>query len=413
MRLLNIYTLQLDEFFGNDIPPYFILSHRWEGEEITYKDFVKGRRQDSPGYKKILAFCEYAKVLSRTEFVEAWMRKYGNVDQELDCTVEVLGPAGLWSKTRSWYNKAGQVMDPQGPVQWIWVDTCKSGCQSEGMLLTQAGCIDKRSSAELSEAINSMFAWYAGALACVAYLSDVHVPHMEDIPDDHTQGTEGIPDDDVQDDMDGIPDKDTKDTGSTSDYGIYKALKKSLWFTRGWTLQELLAPPLVIFCDSQWNVLGYLNKPTFHAEHPEVQRAHAYHLQPTLEGEISRITNIDVDYLADDPEDEGALTIGVASVAERMSWAAMRETTRIEDTAYCLWGNSMSTCRFCTEKATERSSGYRKRSFGLRTINRYSRGTRKYSPLWTTPRLPLPLTTSPTCSWVRLAKITGKGLRTP
>ena len=42
MRLLNIWSLEMDEFFDEDIPPYLILSHRWQGREITYKDFVKG-----------------------------------------------------------------------------------------------------------------------------------------------------------------------------------------------------------------------------------------------------------------------------------------------------------------------------------------------------------------------------------
>jgi len=71
--------------------------------------------------------------------------------------------------------------------QYAWIDTC---------------CIDKTSSAELSEAINSMYRWYKKAAICYAYLSDV------DSADD---------------------------------------LKDSLWFTRGWTLQELL----VIFLTSR------------------------------------------------------------------------------------------------------------------------------------------------------------------
>lgn len=82
--------------------------------------------------------------------------------------------------------------------QWVWVDTC---------------CIDKSSSAELSEAINSMFRWYENSGECYAYLEDVSI-----------------------DDMDQF--------GS------------SRWFTRGWTLQELLAPRKLYFYDKRWTTLG-------------------------------------------------------------------------------------------------------------------------------------------------------------
>jgi hypothetical protein len=75
-------------------------------------------------------------------------------------------------------------------VRYAWVDTC---------------CIDKSSSAELSEAINSMYQWYQAAHVCYAYL--------EDVPAD----------------------------GQPSD------MPRSRWFTRGWTLQELIAPQRVIF----------------------------------------------------------------------------------------------------------------------------------------------------------------------
>lgn len=86
---------------------------------------------------------------------------------------------------------------------WIWIDTC---------------CIDKSSSAELSEAINSMFDWYRGAAVCYAYLADVHL------------------------DLDG---------------GYMMAqFAASRWFTRGWTLQELVAPSVVVFLDAAWQEMG-------------------------------------------------------------------------------------------------------------------------------------------------------------
>jgi len=147
---------------------------------------------------------------------------------------------------------------------WLWIDTC---------------CIDKDSSAELSEAINSMYAWYHNATKCYAYLSDV--PHTE--ADDFER--------------------------------LFCASK---WFTRGWTLQELLAPrTLEFYCDclvdglSSWSLLG-----------------DRFNLQKL----ISKTTGINIDYLT------GFRSHEHASVATRMSWAALRETTREEDKAYCLMG---------------------------------------------------------------------------
>ena len=86
--------------------------------------------------------------------------------------------------------------------QWLWVDTC---------------CIDKGSSAELSEAINSMFYYYNKAEECYAFLSDVSTAAGADLLD---------------------------------------GLQKSQWFTRGWTLQELIAPQRVVFIASTWDIIG-------------------------------------------------------------------------------------------------------------------------------------------------------------
>ncbi|KAI0416287.1 ankyrin repeat-containing protein [Xylaria grammica] len=138
--------------------------------------------------------------------------------------------------------------------EYVWIDTC---------------CIDKTSSTELSEAINSMFRWYEQADICYAYLSDV------------PPGTDAV-------------DK-------------FRTCK---WFTRGWTLQELLAPSSVIFLNRKWETMG---------DKSDLQHA------------ISRITGIPLNFLLGDD-------LGYASVAQRMSWAAKRQTTRIEDVAYCLMG---------------------------------------------------------------------------
>ncbi|KAE9369856.1 HET-domain-containing protein, partial [Stipitochalara longipes BDJ] len=141
---------------------------------------------------------------------------------------------------------------------WIWIDTC---------------CIDKTSSAELSEAINSMFNWYQKSAACYAFLADV-------------------------------PSEDDSRSRECK-------FSKSRWFTRGWTLQELIAPPEVYFFSKDWIEIG---------------------CRTSLCLQIEEITGIDAEVLA------GANDIKNKSVAQRMSWAAKRCTTRREDMAYCLMG---------------------------------------------------------------------------
>ena len=91
MRLLHVKTRQLEEFFGEAIPQYAILSHTWGRDEVTFLDLEKENHQQKHGYAKIEGCCKQA---------------------------------------------ASDGLD------WAWIDTC---------------CIDKSSSAELSEAINSMF----------------------------------------------------------------------------------------------------------------------------------------------------------------------------------------------------------------------------------------------------------------
>lgn len=148
-------------------------------------------------------------------------------------------------------------------LEYVWVDTC---------------CIDKTSSAELSEAINSMFRWYRMASYCYAYLVDV-----PDAPEISTAYSEH----------------------PSPDFA------GSRWFSRGWTLQELLAPEIVRFYSSGGRFLGS---------------------KLDLKKEISRITSIGEGYLT------GASSLWQASIAKRMSWASSRQTTRTEDLAYCLLG---------------------------------------------------------------------------
>jgi hypothetical protein len=149
-------------------------------------------------------------------------------------------------------------------LQFFWVDTC---------------CIDKSSSAELTEAINSMFRWYRSGAKCYVYLVDVLA-----LNDDNSNNQSELP--------------------------WESAFKESKWFTRGWTLQELIAPPSVEFFSRERVRLGDKN---------------------TLERQIHEITKIPMEALR-------GISLSSFSFNERVRWAENRATTKKEDKAYCLLG---------------------------------------------------------------------------
>jgi hypothetical protein len=149
-------------------------------------------------------------------------------------------------------------------LQYFWVDTC---------------CIDKSNCTELSEAINSMFRWYRNAVKCYVYLSDVSITKR-------------------------------KASNQFSKLTWESAFRASRWFTRGWTLQELLAPGSVEFFSQEGKRLGD---------------------KRTLEQLIHEITGIAIPALRGTP-------LSQFSVDERLSWAVKRQTKREEDKAYSLLG---------------------------------------------------------------------------
>jgi heterokaryon incompatibility protein (HET) len=200
MRLLNCRTKKLEEFIGSAIPHYAILSHTWEDEEVLFNDIA----QDNVDYK--------AK--------RGWYKIEKSCEQSL-----------------------------RDGLNYVWADTV---------------CIDKSSSAELSEAINSMFKWYRNSTICYAYLCD-------------------------------LPEFD---------------LEESRWFTRGWTLQEMIAPKELWFYDRNWAIQGS---------------------KSALLEKLQDITGVDITALRG-----GSLRF--FSVAKKMSWASKRQTIREEDIAYCLLG---------------------------------------------------------------------------
>jgi hypothetical protein len=148
--------------------------------------------------------------------------------------------------------------------QYFWVDTC---------------CIDKSNNTELSEAINSMFRWYRNAATCYVYLSDVPRPAVDS-------------------------------NDRSPQLAWESAFRQSRWFTRGWTLQELIASTSVEFFSKDWEFLGD---------------------KKSLERHICEITGIPAKALQGN-------ALSNFSVTERMLWAQRRQTTREEDKAYSLLG---------------------------------------------------------------------------
>lgn len=213
MRLINTSTFQFREFPDERNVQYAILSHRWEDEEVMFQDWD-------------------------------WTPQNGLVKPRL--------MKGFYK-----IDKCCEQARKEG-LEYAWVDTC---------------CIDKKSSAELQEAINSMFRWYKGAEICYAYLSDVP-------------------------------------TSSESQ----KLLVQSKWFTRGWTLQELVATKHLMFFSSLWSEIGPRDK--FVNELKDITRIPRRILQRGFQG----------------LEKDGVL------IAQVMNWAKDRQTTRVEDRAYSLLG---------------------------------------------------------------------------
>ena len=221
MWLLSTDRAELHEFVSPEAVPggYAILSHVWDEDEQTFQD--TRRFQD-----------EYA------------ASKPNPRDR---ASPKIRGAC---------------MLAEQHGYDWLWID---------------APCIDKSSSAEVSEAINSMYRYYSLAEVCYAYLKDV--PHG-DIFDREQPATR-------------------------------EAFSKSEWHRRGWTLQELIASKIVIFLSRDWTLLG---------------------TKAELADLVESITQIPASLL-------GLKTqLAHFSIAQRMSWAANRKTTREEDRAYSLLG---------------------------------------------------------------------------
>ncbi|KAI0413934.1 HET-domain-containing protein [Xylaria grammica] len=233
------------EEFVQDVPRYAILSHTWGDEEVSLEDMRSGAAAAS--------------------------ERKGHEKITATCRIA-----------------------QEQALDYAWIDTC---------------CIDKSSSAELSEAINSMFAWYRDAAVCYVWLSDYTQDPAFVLTDEAVLASfeyrESITEQDRE--FNDPPPLTSKELDMRNHIG---RLKKCRWFSRGWTLQELIAPKHVEFYDRDWKYFG-----------SKMQLAHI----------LSWATGIDSGVLKGDSLDE-------VLVGRRMSWAANRQTRRVEDMAYCLLG---------------------------------------------------------------------------
>jgi hypothetical protein len=187
---------------------------------------------------------------------------WGDEDEEITFN-DFVNNSGMAKSGTTGYEKikfCGEQAGRDG-LRHFWIDTC---------------CIDKSNAVELQEAINSMFRWYRNATKCYVYLSDVS----------------------------------TNKNSQLSELPGESAFCRSRWFTRGWTLQELLAPISIEFFSQEGIRLGD---------------------KESLQLQIQQITGIPIGVLRGDP-------ISQISIDTRVAWIANRETTKEEDLAYSLFG---------------------------------------------------------------------------
>ncbi|KAF2972594.1 hypothetical protein GQX73_g1016 [Xylaria multiplex] len=207
MRLLNVKSHQLEEFFGDSIPDYAILSHTWGEVEVTFQGLQHWTHKWKRGYVKIKRTCQLA---------------------------------------------------AEDGLEWV--------------------------------AINSMFEWYRNSRICYIFLEDVPSPVL----------------------------------GKHNE----EAFCKARWFTRGWTLQEFIAPINIKLFDSSWEMVkstdcSFIAGHFTTEEEPSSRLYRASHFERDL---LQHFTGIDRN------------DWGSADVPTILSWAANRRTSRLEDMAYCLLG---------------------------------------------------------------------------
>ncbi|KAK7747619.1 hypothetical protein SLS62_009030 [Diatrype stigma] len=230
IRLLQCGTWEFETFRDKTLPKYAILSHTWKYNAGIPEDMT---------YQELKTWMDQRAVPKRA----TWQASWEKVEKARDIAWE-LG------------------------FRYIWIDSC---------------CIDKQDSSELTEAINSMYQWYAQSGVCIAYLSDL----------DRTE------------------------------------LGPCRWFERGWTLQELIAPSKVLFYNKDWKYCGSRNGFRVDNKHKPSE---------DLSVRIAEISSIDKSLLSRNDSLEITRSLSSIPACQKMSWASKRDTTKPEDMAYCLIG---------------------------------------------------------------------------
>ncbi|KAI0634615.1 heterokaryon incompatibility protein-domain-containing protein [Trametes polyzona] len=247
-RFMNTWTGKFEWHVDASKVHYAILSHTWraecDGGEQSFADVLKLQE------KAVELSSDSANII-------------------VNVALPSVGPSSLPFTIFSIPETSDKIVQfckvaREAGYKLIWLDSC---------------CIDKTSSAEPTEAINSMYEWYRLADICYVYLEDVPDGDNPRVLDEWGQNV--------------------------------SQFSKSRWHRRGWTLQELIAPRHVVFLTRTWCVLG---------------------TRMGLASSLEKITGINSEVLI------GQATVTSISIARRMSWAAERGTTRVEDEAYSLLG---------------------------------------------------------------------------
>jgi hypothetical protein len=281
-----------------DRTAYAIFSHRWLPEgELTFQDLSKLQSISATGFSRMIESSkEELKVLCGARILDRAMvsskgdveRNGGNIFEQMkgicgSVSAEDHHAGGVFRasvsgethRIRVYGSVSGEDHHAGGFVKFV--KFCEAALQLHcDYVWLDTGCINKQSSAELEESIRSMFRWYRNSEICIVHLSTTTSPgYMSEDP----------------------------------------------WFSRGWTLQEILAPKAIKFFWKSWQPV---------TAHPNDKIRDA-DLGIPLWKLISQITQIPEDQLLN-------FTPGTKDIRERMVWASKRKTTRIEDMAYCLIG---------------------------------------------------------------------------
>ena len=253
---------------------YAIFSHRWlDMGELTFQDISKFESLSVPGFRMLIDHKSSRKILRGTDILDQ-VNAYSAENPKnrhdrlklLEVMKELCGDMSDLERRNC--------QDFVKLVEFFNI-SLKYGCN---YVWFDSGCIDKSSSTELEESIRSMFNWYRNSKICIVHLAD-----------------------------------------TTSFWTVVR----DTWFTRGWTLQELLAPKKIKFFGKSWQYITL--------DSTDNDKDLDFKLKVSLWRVISTLTKIPLRTLLD-------FTPGINHARDALVWVSKRKTTRVEDIAYCLIG---------------------------------------------------------------------------